>query len=101
MVLRDSVEASERERVPTDVLGCLSLPSDVLFEAASLPPLDPGDVLAFPNAGAYGFGSAPLLFHGHMPPAEVAFDGTQAYSLRTRTPVAAVLDGQEQANADI
>src|SRR5207302_1608602 len=40
--------------MPTDVLGCLSLPSDVLAEASPLPPLKPGEVLAFPNAGAYG-----------------------------------------------
>src|SRR5207302_10128502 len=34
---------------PTDVLGCLSLPSDVLAEARPLPPLSLGDVLAFPK----------------------------------------------------
>src|SRR5262245_5315721 len=42
-------------RVPTDILGCLSLPADVLGEARPLPEeLAPGDVLAFANAGAYG-----------------------------------------------
>lgn len=92
--------AWKRESVPTDVLGCLSLPSDILFEAASLPPLERGDMLAFPNAGAYGFGSAPLLFHGHVPPAEVAFDGTQTCPLRMRTPVAAVLEGQMAASGN-
>jgi diaminopimelate decarboxylase len=79
---------------PTDVLGCLSLPADVLAEAVPLPPLSPGDVLAFRNAGAYGLGASPLFFHAHPAPAEVAFEGTRVELLRTRQPVRAVLDGQ-------
>jgi diaminopimelate decarboxylase len=59
----------------TDVLGCLCLPSDVLAEDVRLPRLDKGDVLAFPNAGAYGLTAAPLAFLGHARPAEVVFDG--------------------------
>jgi diaminopimelate decarboxylase len=80
--------------VPTDVLGCLSLPSDVLAEARQLPPLAPGDVLAFPNAGAYGLGASPWLFHAHPAPAEVAFDGARLQVLRPRKPPASVLDDQ-------
>jgi diaminopimelate decarboxylase len=80
--------------VPTDVLGCLSLPGDVLAEARPLPPLAPGDVLAFPNAGAYGLTASPWLFHGHPAPAEVAFAGTWLQPLRHRQPPASVLDGQ-------
>jgi diaminopimelate decarboxylase len=79
---------------PTDVLGCLSLPADVLAEPALLPPLAPGDVLAFPNAGAYGLGASPLFFHAHPPPAEVAFDGTRLEVLRPRPPVRSILEGQ-------
>jgi diaminopimelate decarboxylase len=79
---------------PTDVLGCLSLPSDVLAEAASLPPLLPGDVLAFPNAGAYGLGASPFCFHGHAAPAEVAFTGTDTEVIRARQPLHTVLEGQ-------
>jgi diaminopimelate decarboxylase len=80
--------------VPTDVLGCLSLPSDVLAEAAPLPPLGPGDVLAFPNAGAYGLGASPALFHGHVLPAEVAFEGARPDLIRARQPSGYVLQGQ-------
>jgi diaminopimelate decarboxylase len=58
----------------TDVLGCLCLPTDVLAEDAQLPRLDTGDVLAFPNAGAYGLTAAPLAFLSHAWPAEVVFD---------------------------
>jgi diaminopimelate decarboxylase len=60
---------------PTAVLGCLCLPWDVLAYGAGLPPLRVGDVLAFPNAGAYGLTAAPTGFLGHRLPAEVALDG--------------------------
>jgi diaminopimelate decarboxylase len=79
---------------PTDVLGCLSLPGDVLAEASPLPPLAPGDVLALPNAGAYGLLASPLLFHGHPAPAEVAFAGTALEVLRARQSVRSLLEGQ-------
>src|SRR5262249_36210075 len=81
-------------RTATDVLGCLSLPGDVLAEARPPPPLAPGNVLAFPNAGAYGLGSSPFTFHGHPAPAEVAFEGERIEVLRARSPLRSVLDGQ-------
>ena len=68
----------------TDVLGCLSLPADVMAEAAPLPPLADGDVLAFANAGAYGLWASPALFHGSPLPAEVAFDGRSIKLMRAR-----------------
>ncbi len=79
---------------PTDVLGCLSLPSDVLAESSLLPPLSPGDVLAFPNAGAYGLSASPTLFHGHSAPAEVAFAGTMTELIRGRQSSRSLLEGQ-------
>ena len=81
--------------IPTDILGCLSLPSDVMAEARPLPQLYPGDVLAFPNAGAYGLGASPWLFHGHPAPAEVAFEGSSIQTLRARLAPETVLNGQE------
>lgn len=68
--------------VPTDVLGCLCLPSDVLAEACPLPELEPGDVLAFADAGAYGASASPLAFLGHPAPAEVLFSGSELELLR-------------------
>jgi diaminopimelate decarboxylase len=82
--------------VPTDVLGCLSLPSDVLAESSLLPSLAPGDILAFPNAGAYGLTASPLHFHGHPAPAEVAFSGTTVQVLRRRQGPEDLLAGQER-----
>ncbi len=84
---------------PTDVLGCLSLPSDILAEAAPLPPLQIGDVLAFPNAGAYGLYASPCQFHAHPPPAEAAWDGGRIDVLRPRGAVDYVLQGQRPLSA--
>jgi diaminopimelate decarboxylase len=82
--------------VPTDVLGCLSLPGDVLIEAGSLPPLALGEVVAFPNAGAYGLTASPILFHGHPAPAEVVFAGTKLELIRARPSVRSLLEGQNR-----
>jgi diaminopimelate decarboxylase len=79
---------------PTDVLGCLSLPADLLAESAALPKLSPGAVLAFLNAGAYGMWSSPALFHGSPLPAEVAFDGPAIFLMRERRSAASILEGQ-------
>lgn len=80
---------------PTDILGCLSLPDDVMLEAAPLPPLQAGDVLAFANAGAYGLWSSPALFHGSPLPAEVAFDGATLHLMRERRDALSILEGQK------
>jgi diaminopimelate decarboxylase len=79
---------------PCDILGCLSLPDDVLSERTLLPELAAGDVLAFGNAGAYGLWSSPALFHGSPLPAEVAFDGTSIQLMRARQPARHILVDQ-------
>jgi diaminopimelate decarboxylase len=78
----------------TDILGCLSLPDDVMLEASPLPSLSRGDTLAFANAGAYGLWSSPALFHGSPLPAEVAFDGQEIYLMRERQAAQSILDDQ-------
>ena len=96
----DPAARSKESTVPTDVLGCLSLPGDVPAEARLLPPLLPGDVLAFPHAGAYGLGASPWMFHAHPAPAEVAFDEMQMQPLRLRQAPESVLDGQVHFRQD-
>ncbi|MCI0455740.1 MAG: hypothetical protein L0Z62_02005 [Gemmataceae bacterium] len=88
------LEGRSAPALPTDVLGCLSHPGDVLAEATALPPLIPGDVLAFANAGAYGLGASPWLFHGHPAPAEVVFDGARVEPIRFRLPPRSILNDQ-------
>ena len=70
----------------TAVLGCLCLPSDILVDRVLLPPLAVGDLLAFPNAGAYGASASPLDFLCHSHPAEAVFDGDRIVLLRARGP---------------
>jgi len=77
------------------VLGCLSLPADMLAQASLLPELSAGDTLAFANAGAYGVWSSPAMFHGSPLPAEVAFDETGIQLMRERKPAQSILDGQK------
>jgi diaminopimelate decarboxylase len=79
---------------PTDILGCLSLPDDVMLEASPLPELSTGDVLAFGQAGAYGLWSSPAIFHGSPLPAEVAFDGSEIHLMRERKPARSILEDQ-------
>ena len=83
---------------PTDVLGCLSLPADVLAESSLLPRLEPGHVLAFANAGAYGLWSSPAMFHGSPMPAEVAFDGSEIQLMRERRSARSILEDQRHLN---
>lgn len=85
---------SESATQPTDVLGCLSLPADVMTEAGAMPPLSVGDVLAYANAGAYGVWASPAIFHASPLPAEVAFDGTSLSLMRPPKPASSVLDDQ-------
>jgi diaminopimelate decarboxylase len=81
---------------PTDVLGCLCLPDDVLIKSAPLPRLSPGDLLAFPNAGAYGLSASPLAFLAHPIPAEVAYDGDRVGVLRARASATDILRDQHR-----
>lgn len=85
---------------PTNILGSLSLPDDVMLEDCPLPKLAAGDVLAFRRAGAYGLWSSPALFHGSVLPAEVAFDGSTIHLMRHRKPPRSILDDQHHIAID-
>ncbi len=61
------------DMLATDVLGCLCLPDDVLAASVPLPELAVGDVLAFPNAGAYGLTASPVFFMSRLVPPEAMF----------------------------
>ncbi len=95
-----ALDAASSSLAATDVLGCLSLPADVLAESSRLPPLSPGDVLAFAHAGAYGLWSSPVLFHGSSLPAEVAFDGETIQSMRERRPAGSILEDQRHVDTE-
>lgn len=60
--------------------GPLCTPADILARAAELPGVRPGDLLAFPNVGAYGLSASLLGFLGHPAPAEILVDGHEVVS---------------------
>ncbi|GLF95634.1 phosphopantetheine-binding protein [Streptomyces yaizuensis] len=74
--------ASEAGSGPVSVTlaGPLCTPADILARAAELPGVSPGDLLVFPNVGAYGLSASLLGFLGHPAPAEVLVDGGETVS---------------------
>lgn len=77
---RPADEAGDRESATVTLAGPLCTPADILARAAELPGLRPGDLLAFPNVGAYGLSASLLGFLGHPAPAEVVVDGGETVS---------------------
>jgi diaminopimelate decarboxylase len=57
------------------VVGPLCTPVDMWSSGVRLPTLEPGDLVAVPNVGAYGLTASLLAFIGHLPAAEVVHDG--------------------------
>ncbi|MFF7838524.1 phosphopantetheine-binding protein [Streptomyces ossamyceticus] len=72
--------ADDREPATVTLAGPLCTPADILARAAELPGLRAGDLLAFPNVGAYGLSASLLGFLGHPAPAEIVVDGGETVS---------------------
>ncbi|KAA0939269.1 type III PLP-dependent enzyme domain-containing protein [Streptomyces apricus] len=62
------------------LVGPLCTPGDVLGREVDVPLLRPGDVVAVPNAGAYGVSASLLAFLGRPAPAEVVVRGREIVS---------------------
>ncbi|MEU4227080.1 type III PLP-dependent enzyme [Nonomuraea sp. NPDC026600] len=73
--------AFDGERRPATLVGPLCTPGDILARNVSLPPLEPGDVVSIPNAGAYGMTASLVMFLGHPAPIEVVARGHQVVSV--------------------
>jgi diaminopimelate decarboxylase len=56
------------------LVGPLCTPADVLGLSIRLPPVEPGDVLVFPNTGAYGLTASLTAFLSRPAPVEVVVD---------------------------
>jgi diaminopimelate decarboxylase len=74
-----------------NVVGCLSTPTDVLASDVDLLDPRPGDIIAVPRCGAYGFSHSLQPFGMHPLPGEIVFDGTQLRLAARR--VAAITGG--------
>jgi len=68
----------------THVFGRLPSPMDVVYRGARLPRLEPGDVLAVMDAGAY-FTSTETTFGGARPPVVLVADGEVKLARRRET----------------
>jgi diaminopimelate decarboxylase len=66
------------------VVGSLCQPSDILCEEAELPEPEPGDIIAFFNAGVYGYTMSPQFYHSRDLPAEILYYQDDFHTIRPR-----------------
>jgi diaminopimelate decarboxylase len=66
------------------IVGPLCQPSDILCKEAWLPEPEPGDVIAFFNAGAYGYTMSPQFYHSRDLPAEIMYYQDEFFTIRER-----------------
>jgi diaminopimelate decarboxylase len=71
-------------RGQTFVVGPLCTPLDTLGRQTPLASVEPGDVIAVLQSGAYGLTSSPVGFLSHPMPAEVLIDGPLDRPVRAR-----------------
>lgn len=82
------------QEAPLALAGPLCTGNDVLATGAALPALEPGDLVAFLDAGAYGFTESMPFFLSHPIPAELAIRGSEVAVLRPRLEPSTWLDWQ-------
>jgi diaminopimelate decarboxylase len=75
-----------------DVVGPVCETGDYLARKRPLPPLNPGDLLAVLQAGAYSFAMS-SNYNGRLRPAEVLVSGEQFHVIRQRQTYQSLLDG--------
>ena len=81
------------------VTGPLCLPSDVLAREVELPDPKPGDIIAFYDAGAYGYTMSPQLFLSQKMPIEVLYFQNDFHVVRERPDINRFLDEQSVLSA--
>jgi diaminopimelate decarboxylase len=74
----------EAERTPCSVVGPLCTPLDTLARKVDMPNLQPGDLIAVMQSGAYGLSASPVNFLSHPAPAEVLVDDGGVSIIRKR-----------------
>jgi len=74
-------------------VGPICETGDILAKERKLPLLEPGDILAFLDAGAYGFSMA-SQYNGQPRPAEVLVSGDEAEMIRNAEDYSVLLAGQ-------
>jgi diaminopimelate decarboxylase len=80
------------DAVPATLVGPLCTGLDILAPNAPVGPLQPGDLVAVLDVGAYGFTESMPFFLSHPIPAEVAIRGGEVALLRPRVEPSTWLD---------
>ncbi len=75
------------------IVGPICETGDILAKDRKLPRIERGDLLAFLDAGAYGFSMA-SQYNGQPRPAEVLVSGSDAELIRRAEDYSALLQGQ-------
>lgn len=83
---------------PTDLCGNTTHSRDFLGRDLNLPPLEPGDVLAIRDVGAYGYAMS-SHFLNRPRPAEVVLDGDQVHLSTRRETLADLLGNVIEAGS--
>lgn len=86
-------KAEENAQETYTVVGPICETGDILAKDRKLPTLGRGDLLAFLDAGAYGFSMA-SQYNGQPRPAEVLVSGSEAELIRGAEDYSALLQGQ-------
>jgi diaminopimelate decarboxylase len=86
-------KASQKLEEKYTVVGPICETGDILAKDRTLPKLESGDILAFLDAGAYGFSMA-SQYNGNPRPAEVLINGDKAELIRRAEDYSALLQGQ-------
>lgn len=75
---------NSKSEVTYKVVGPLCQPSDILRNEVALPEPEPGDIIAFFNAGVYGFTMSPQFYHSKAMPAEILYYQNEFHTIRER-----------------
>lgn len=86
--------AAGRPTEPVTIGGPLCTSLDVLARRCDMPALEPGDLLAVLDAGAYGFTESMPFFLSHPIPPEVVISGEHSVLARARIEPETMLDMQ-------
>ena len=86
-------KAEEKAQETYTIVGPICETGDILAKDRKLPKVERGDILAFFDAGAYGFSMA-SQYNGQPRPAEVLVSGSDAELIRRAEDYSALLQGQ-------
>jgi len=92
------VAQREGQKISGDVVGPICESGDFLAKDRTLPPLEPGDLVAVMSAGAYGFAMA-SNYNSRPRAAEVLVKGTEQWVVRNRETYEDIVQGESVPEA--